>query len=101
VSSTKSVIDVGSNTIHLLVGEVKNGVVLPVAGGEDFSSLGFGGEGREDRVDTRKDGLEDASSLRRIRGPIGFSRCGLDLGASFTREDDNALVAWGRSANSL
>jgi exopolyphosphatase / guanosine-5'-triphosphate,3'-diphosphate pyrophosphatase len=44
VSSTKSVIDVGSNTIHLLVGEVENGVVLPVAGEKISARLGLGVE---------------------------------------------------------
>jgi len=44
VSSTKSVIDVGSNTIHRLVGEVENGVVLPVAGEKISARLGLGVE---------------------------------------------------------
>jgi exopolyphosphatase/guanosine-5'-triphosphate,3'-diphosphate pyrophosphatase len=37
-----SVIDVGSNTIHLLVGEVKDGVVLPVTAEKVSARLGSG-----------------------------------------------------------
>src|SRR5918997_1531994 len=37
-----AVIDVGSNTIHLLVGEVENGVVLPVTGEKVSARLGSG-----------------------------------------------------------
>ncbi len=40
--SPHAVIDVGSNTIHLLVGEVENGVVLPVAGEKVSARLGAG-----------------------------------------------------------
>lgn len=42
--SPHAVIDVGSNTIHLLVGEVENGVVLPVAGEKVSARLGAGVE---------------------------------------------------------
>ena len=40
--SPKAVIDVGSNTIHLLVGEVENGAVLPVTGEKVSARLGAG-----------------------------------------------------------
>ncbi|MCA1737707.1 MAG: Ppx/GppA family phosphatase, partial [Actinobacteria bacterium] len=40
--SAHAVIDVGSNTIHLLVGEVENGTVLPVTGEKVSARLGSG-----------------------------------------------------------
>lgn len=40
--SPHAVIDVGSNTIHLLVGEVENGTVLPVTGEKVSARLGSG-----------------------------------------------------------
>jgi hypothetical protein len=40
--SPYAVIDVGSNTIHLLVGEVKDGAVLPGTGEKVSSRLGSG-----------------------------------------------------------
>ena len=40
--SPLAVIDVGSNTIHLLVGEVENGTVLPVTGEKISARLGSG-----------------------------------------------------------
>lgn len=40
--SPQAVIDVGSNTIHLLVGEVENGAVLPVTGEKFSARLGSG-----------------------------------------------------------
>ncbi len=42
--SPRAVIDVGSNTIHLLVGEVEEGAVLPVAGEKVSARLGSGVE---------------------------------------------------------
>lgn len=42
--SPHAVIDVGSNTIHLLVGEVENGVVLPTTGEKVSARLGAGVE---------------------------------------------------------
>src|SRR5215212_5012226 len=42
--SRHSVIDVGSNTIHLLVGEVDGGAVLPVTGEKVSARLGAGVE---------------------------------------------------------
>lgn len=43
--SRYSVVDVGSNTIHLLVGEVDGGEVLPVTGEKFSARLGAGVEG--------------------------------------------------------
>lgn len=40
--SPLAVIDVGSNTIHLLVGEVENGAVLPITGEKVSARLGAG-----------------------------------------------------------
>ncbi len=40
--SPHAVIDVGSNTIHLLVGDVENGAVLPVTGEKVSARLGSG-----------------------------------------------------------
>ena len=40
--TSHAVIDVGSNTIHLLVGEVEGGAVLPVAGEKISARLGSG-----------------------------------------------------------
>ncbi len=40
--SPHAVIDVGSNTIHLLVGEVENGAVLPITGEKISARLGSG-----------------------------------------------------------
>jgi exopolyphosphatase / guanosine-5'-triphosphate,3'-diphosphate pyrophosphatase len=40
--SPHAVIDVGSNTIHLLVGEVQNGAVLPITGEKVSARLGAG-----------------------------------------------------------
>ena len=42
--SRHSVVDVGSNTIHLLVGEVEDGAVLPVTGEKVSARLGAGVE---------------------------------------------------------
>ena len=40
--SPQAVIDVGSNTIHLLVGEVEDGVVMPITGEKISARLGSG-----------------------------------------------------------
>ena len=42
--SRYGVVDVGSNTIHLLVGEVEGGEVLPVTGEKFSARLGAGVE---------------------------------------------------------
>ena len=42
--SRHSVVDVGSNTIHLLVGEVDDGAVLPITGEKVSARLGAGVE---------------------------------------------------------
>jgi exopolyphosphatase/guanosine-5'-triphosphate,3'-diphosphate pyrophosphatase len=51
--SRYSVVDVGSNTIHLLVGEVEDGAVLPVAGEKVSARLGAGVE-KTGRLDERR-----------------------------------------------
>jgi exopolyphosphatase/pppGpp-phosphohydrolase len=52
--SRRSVVDVGSNTIHLLVGEVDEGAVLPVTGEKVSARLGAGVE-ETSRVDEGKE----------------------------------------------
>ena len=51
--SRHSVVDVGSNTIHLLVGEVDDGAVLPVTGEKVSARLGAGVE-KTGRLDERR-----------------------------------------------
>lgn len=51
--SPQAVIDVGSNTIHLLVGEVENGAVLPVTG-EKFSARLGAGVDETGRIEERR-----------------------------------------------
>lgn len=51
--SPQAVIDVGSNTIHLLVGEVENGAVLPVTG-EKFSARLGAGVDKTGRIEERR-----------------------------------------------
>jgi hypothetical protein len=51
--SRHSVIDVGSNTIHLLVGEVDGGEVLPVTGEKVSARLGAGVE-RKGRIEAER-----------------------------------------------
>ncbi len=54
--SPHAVIDVGSNTIHLLVGEVENGAVLPITGEKVSARLGA-------RVD-------ETGSIEKVRIPL-------------------------------
>jgi exopolyphosphatase/guanosine-5'-triphosphate,3'-diphosphate pyrophosphatase len=51
--SRHSVVDVGSNTIHLLVGEVDDGAVLPITGEKVSARLGAGVE-RSGRLDDER-----------------------------------------------
>jgi exopolyphosphatase/guanosine-5'-triphosphate,3'-diphosphate pyrophosphatase len=51
--SRHSVIDVGSNTIHLLVGEVDGNAVLPVTGEKVSARLGSGVE-RTEKIEARR-----------------------------------------------
>ena len=51
--SRHSVVDVGSNTIHLLVGEVDDGAVLPITGEKVSARLGAGVE-KTGRLDERR-----------------------------------------------
>jgi exopolyphosphatase/guanosine-5'-triphosphate,3'-diphosphate pyrophosphatase len=50
------VIDVGSNTIHLLVGEVKSGAVLPITGEKVSARLGAG--------------VDETGSIEKVRIPL-------------------------------
>jgi exopolyphosphatase/guanosine-5'-triphosphate,3'-diphosphate pyrophosphatase len=54
--SPHAVIDVGSNTIHLLVGEVENGAVLPVTGEKVSARLGSG--------------VDETGSIEEVRIPV-------------------------------
>jgi exopolyphosphatase / guanosine-5'-triphosphate,3'-diphosphate pyrophosphatase len=54
--SPHAVIDVGSNTIHLLVGEVENGTVLPVTGEKVSARLGSG--------------VDETGSIEEVRIPV-------------------------------
>jgi exopolyphosphatase/guanosine-5'-triphosphate,3'-diphosphate pyrophosphatase len=70
--SRHSVIDVGSNTIHLLVGEVDGGEVLPVTGEKVSARLGAGVE---------KKGRIDAGRLELAAGAIDlFARISAQSG---------------------
>ena len=54
--SPHAVIDVGSNTIHLLVGEVQNGAVLPITGEKVSARLGAG--------------VDETGSIEKVRIPL-------------------------------
>jgi exopolyphosphatase / guanosine-5'-triphosphate,3'-diphosphate pyrophosphatase len=71
-----AVIDVGSNTIHLLVGEVENGAVLPVTGEKVSARLGSG-------VD-RTGKIEEARILVAVEAVGLFARLAVLNGASET-----------------
>ena len=72
--SPHAVIDVGSNTIHLLVGEVENGAVLPVTGEKVSARLGAG--------------VDETGSIEKARIPLAadaiklFARLAVLSGAS-------------------
>jgi exopolyphosphatase/pppGpp-phosphohydrolase len=84
-----AVIDVGSNTIHLLVGEVENGAVLPVTGEKVSARLGSGvdktGKIEEARIPVaveaigRRSGREERPDAVRGRAREGGSRGAHDL----------------------
>jgi exopolyphosphatase/guanosine-5'-triphosphate,3'-diphosphate pyrophosphatase len=61
--SPHAVIDVGSNTIHLLVGEVQNGAVLPITGEKVSARLGAGVDETGSIEKTRIPLAADAISL--------------------------------------
>ena len=70
--SRHSVIDVGSNTIHLLVGEVDGGAVLPVTGEKVSARLGAGVEktGRiaEERLSLAADAIAHFAGISALNG---------------------------------
>jgi exopolyphosphatase / guanosine-5'-triphosphate,3'-diphosphate pyrophosphatase len=70
--SRHSVVDVGSNTIHLLVGEVDDGAVLPVTGEKVSARLGAGVEktGRldEERLDLATEAITLFASIAAMNG---------------------------------
>jgi exopolyphosphatase/guanosine-5'-triphosphate,3'-diphosphate pyrophosphatase len=70
--SPLAVIDVGSNTIHLLVGEVKNGAVLPITGEKVSVRLGAGvdetGSIEKDRIPLAADAVRLFARLAALNG---------------------------------
>ena len=70
--SPLAVIDVGSNTIHLLVGEVENGTVLPVTGEKVSARLGAGvdetGRIEKDRIPLAADAIRLFARLAALNG---------------------------------
>jgi exopolyphosphatase / guanosine-5'-triphosphate,3'-diphosphate pyrophosphatase len=89
--SRHSVIDVGSNTIHLLVGEVDGGAVLPVTGEKVSARLGAGVEktGRiaEERLSLAADAIAlfaGISALNGVSEPV-------ILATSAVRDAENGL----------
>ena len=75
VLSPQAVIDVGSNTIHLLVGEVENGAVLPVTGEKVSARLGAGvdGTGRieEGRISLAAEAIKLFGMVSKMNGAPG------------------------------
>ena len=88
-SSSRAVIDVGSNTIHLLVGEVENGAVLPVVGEKVSARLGAGVEktGRieEARIPVAVEAIKLFARLAAINGASEISV----LATSAVRDAEN------------
>ena len=89
--SRHSVVDVGSNTIHLLVGEVDGGAVLPVTGEKVSARLGAGVEktGRiaEERLSLAADAIAlfaGISALNSVSEPV-------ILATSAVRDAENGL----------
>ena len=75
--SPYAVIDVGSNTIHLLVGEVENGAVLPVTGEKISARLGSGvdktGRIEEARIPVAADTIRLFARLAALNGASGIA----------------------------
>jgi exopolyphosphatase / guanosine-5'-triphosphate,3'-diphosphate pyrophosphatase len=85
------VIDVGSNTIHLLVGEVDGGAVLPVTGEKFSARLGAGVEKTGRIAEERLPLAADAIALfARISALNGVSEPVI-LATSAVRDADNGL----------
>ena len=70
--SPHAVIDVGSNTIHLLVGKVENGAVFPVTGEKVSARLGSGvdetGRIEEARIPVAVEAISLFSRLAALNG---------------------------------
>jgi exopolyphosphatase/guanosine-5'-triphosphate,3'-diphosphate pyrophosphatase len=70
--SPHAVIDVGSNTIHLLVGEVEDGTVLPVTGEKVSARLGSGvdqtGKIEEARIPVATEAIKLFARLAALNG---------------------------------
>jgi exopolyphosphatase/guanosine-5'-triphosphate,3'-diphosphate pyrophosphatase len=70
--SPHAVIDVGSNTVHLLVGEVENGTVLPVTGEKVSARLGSGvdetGRIEEARISVAAEAISLFARLAALNG---------------------------------
>jgi exopolyphosphatase / guanosine-5'-triphosphate,3'-diphosphate pyrophosphatase len=89
--SRHSVIDVGSNTIHLLVGEVDGGTVLPVTGEKVSARLGAGVEKTGRIAQERLPLAADAIALfARISALNGVSEPVI-LATSAVRDAENGL----------
>ena len=98
--SRHGVIDVGSNTIHLLVGKVKNGGVLPVTGEKVSARLGAGvektGRIKEERLALAVESIE---LFVKISGLNGVSEPAI-LATSAVRDAANGPELIGRVADS-
>jgi exopolyphosphatase/guanosine-5'-triphosphate,3'-diphosphate pyrophosphatase len=89
--SRHSVVDVGSNTIHLLVGEVDGGAVLPVTGEKVSARLGAGVEKTGRIAEERLSLAADAIALfARISALNGVSEPVI-LATSAVRDAENGL----------
>lgn len=70
--SRNAVIDVGSNTIHLLVGKIEDGMILPVAGEKVSARLGSGvdktGEIEEERIHLAANAIALFSQIANLNG---------------------------------
>ena len=103
VLSRYGVVDVGSNTIHLLVGEVEDGQVMPVTGEKVSARLGSGvdknGRLDEDRLVL---GAEAIALFARISGLNGVPEPTI-LATSAVRDSENGdeLVERVRDATGL
>ena len=89
-----AVIDVGSNTIHLLVGEADDGVVLPVTG-EKFSARPGAGVDRTGRIEGER--IPVAAEAVRLFGRAAALHGARELAVLATRPSETRKTA-GRSS---
>ena len=72
LSGPHAVIDVGSNTVHLLVGKVEDGAVVPITGEKVSARLGSGvdetGEIEEERIFVAAEAIRLFSRLAALNG---------------------------------